>query len=192
MKTSKHEILKTATYFFIKKGYNGTSLSDISSAMGISKGSLFSNIKSKENLYYNVLSSELHVLVFKQEKSSLQDHIDAYIQKLQTDIERLNSLLGNDISLSDYMLFLLESSKRHQPSKKKIKNTSEQDLKTWEVCLQEAKEKGEIKTDVDISLNAQLFHYVFFGNFYISAISNNLDIEQLKEVYYKLYDTLKE
>ncbi|MDR3704979.1 MAG: TetR/AcrR family transcriptional regulator [Paludibacteraceae bacterium] len=191
MKTSKQEILKTATYFFIKKGYNGTSLADISSAVGIRKGSLFSHIKSKENLYQDVLNVEIPTINFKQEKYSLQELIEIYIQKLQQEISRLNNLFDNDISLTDYMLFLLESSKRHQNSKKRIENNSKKEIETWVNCLQKAKEKGEIKATVDVNLNAQLFYYVFFGNFYLSAISNELNTEQLKKSYYQLYDTLR-
>jgi AcrR family transcriptional regulator len=191
MKTSKQEILKTATYFFIKKGYNGTSLAEISSAVGIRKGSLFSHIRSKENLYIDVLKSEIVAINFKQEKYSLQELIDVYIQKLQEEISRLNNLFNNDISLADYMIFLLESSKRHQKSKERILSNSKKEIETWGYCLQKAKETGEIKANVDVNLNAQLFYYVFFGNFYLSAISNEINTELLKKSYYQLYNTLK-
>lgn len=192
MKTSKEKIIKTSTYFFLKKGYEGTSLADISSAVGIRKGSLFNHIKSKENLYQKVVSKELERDFVDIEKCSLHELMDIYLQRMYATIERLNGLFDPDICITDYMLFIMEAGKKYQPAKQKIIGNYEREIDCWKRCLQRAQENGEIKREVDVDFNAKLFHHIFYGQFYIQAINNELNFEQLKLMYYNLYYTLKE
>lgn len=53
------EIVAAATRLFLAKGYAATSMQDVSSAVGLLKGSLYHYIDSKEDLLYHVLR-DLH------------------------------------------------------------------------------------------------------------------------------------
>ncbi|MBA4601905.1 TetR/AcrR family transcriptional regulator [Thermoactinomyces mirandus] len=50
----REEILKVAGRLFSKKGYHGTTIRDISDACGILSGSLYTHIKTKEDLLYEI------------------------------------------------------------------------------------------------------------------------------------------
>lgn len=50
-----HEIVRIAGDLFAEKGFDGTSLHDLASAVGVLKGSLYHWIDSKESLLYDVV-----------------------------------------------------------------------------------------------------------------------------------------
>lgn len=49
--TAKNEIMKEATLLFAQKGYNQTSVGDISKASGYSKGHIYYHFENKEKLF---------------------------------------------------------------------------------------------------------------------------------------------
>ena len=54
--TRKNEILDVATKLFLEKGYDQTAISDILSAAGIAKGSLYYHYKSKEDVLDDIVA----------------------------------------------------------------------------------------------------------------------------------------
>ena len=55
MKDTKENILFTALELFAKNGYDATSVSDISSELGITKGALYKHYKNKRNIFDSIL-----------------------------------------------------------------------------------------------------------------------------------------
>lgn len=81
------EILAAATKLFLAKGYAATSMQDVSSAVGLLKGSLYHYIDSKEDLLYHVLR-DLHagaMPYLEQCEASREPPLD----RLRTLIEQL-------------------------------------------------------------------------------------------------------
>ena len=54
--TSYQKILKSATKTFAKKGYNGTSVSSIMKAAGLTGGALYCHFKTKEHLAREIIN----------------------------------------------------------------------------------------------------------------------------------------
>lgn len=54
-RNTREEILDTALSLFSTKGYEATSLGDISSILGISKAALFKHFESKEEILFSVI-----------------------------------------------------------------------------------------------------------------------------------------
>lgn len=54
-KNKREEILDAAAKLFRRKGYNGTSIRDITSAVGILRGSIYSHFESKEQIFLTIL-----------------------------------------------------------------------------------------------------------------------------------------
>lgn len=64
MKASKAEktrkfIIESTAQHFNNKGYQGTSISDITGATGLTKGSIYGNFKNKEDLAWRLLNITL-------------------------------------------------------------------------------------------------------------------------------------
>ena len=191
-KTNKKEILKVATYFFIKKGHDGTSLSEIGNAVGIQKGSLFNHIKNKEELYrevvqHSILQWQDPAVKFGLKDCSLLEFIDIYTQGIKQTMKKLNELFDGNISSANYLSFILQSCEKYKDCEERISKIAKQGLEIWKSYIQKAKENGEIRQDVDVDLTGYLFHYTFYGSSYIEAIEIGLDVKQLKEIYYRLY-----
>ncbi len=53
---------KTGTWFFNKKGFNGTSLDEIAEHLNVSKGAFYYHIKNKEDLLYNCYERSLDII----------------------------------------------------------------------------------------------------------------------------------
>ncbi|WP_183560736.1 TetR/AcrR family transcriptional regulator [Mucilaginibacter sp. SP1R1] len=73
-------IVETTAGIFNKKGYAGTSLSDLTEATGLTKGSIYGNFKNKE---------EVAVAVFDYNSSKVRRQIVQLIQKAPTYHEKL-------------------------------------------------------------------------------------------------------
>jgi TetR/AcrR family transcriptional repressor of nem operon len=73
-------IVETTAGIFNKKGYAGTSLSDLTQATGLTKGSIYGNFKNKE---------EVAVAAFEYNTSKVRKQIVQLIQKAPTYHEKL-------------------------------------------------------------------------------------------------------
>ncbi|WP_264537375.1 TetR/AcrR family transcriptional regulator [Flavobacterium sp. N1736] len=78
-KTKQYIIEKTAP-IFNKKGYSGTSMSDITEATGLTKGSIYGNFENKD---------EVAIAVFKYNIKKLQDTFANEIDKQKTFKDKL-------------------------------------------------------------------------------------------------------
>jgi TetR/AcrR family transcriptional regulator, cholesterol catabolism regulator len=54
MSTRRSELTQEAARLFAEKGYHGTSIGDLASALGVRKGSLYAHIDSKEDLLWEI------------------------------------------------------------------------------------------------------------------------------------------
>lgn len=102
-KTSKEEILKESAKLFKIKGYYNTSMSDIASACGLLKGSIYHHFKSKDDIGLETLkyihkyfNDEIFSIAYRNNITPVEQ-IKLIVQK--TDNYFLNSeggcLLGN-------------------------------------------------------------------------------------------------
>lgn len=77
-------IIKKTAPIFNKKGYAGTSLSDITNATGLTKGSIYGNFLNKE---------EVGLAVFKYNTKELSKNTEAWISKKNNAYEKLIAFL---------------------------------------------------------------------------------------------------
>ncbi len=102
-KTSKEEILKESAKLFKIKGYYNTSMSDIASACGLLKGSIYHHFKSKDDIGLETLkyihkyfNDKIFSIAYRKQLTPLEQ-IKLFVKK--TDNYFLNSeggcLLGN-------------------------------------------------------------------------------------------------
>jgi len=69
---TKDEILKVALKHFAKKGYENTSLEDISKEIGITKPAIYYHFKNKNSLYNQIFINHFEKLEFEDD---LKDYI---------------------------------------------------------------------------------------------------------------------
>lgn len=197
MKTNKKEILKAAAYLFMTNGYDGTSIAQISEAVGIQKASLFSHIKSKEELYRKVVVTYIinrHDPDFKfnLKECSLSGFLEIYLKGVSESMAILASVLDKDeVPNISYFSFILEACKRYKDCAEASLAVNEREVALWEKVIQCAKDNGEVRADVNVKWAARMFRYNFAGLSYVYSINGGVTIEQIREMLFDSYNAIK-
>lgn len=173
-KTKQFIIEKTAPLFNMK-GYSGTSMSDITEATGLTKGSIYGNFENKD---------EVAIAVFKFNVKKLQDTFSAEIDK-QTTFK--GKLLVYPRLYSDYYELRLtkggcpiintatEADDTHPVLRKKVENT----ILAWKdrlvYFIEQGIITGEFKAEnIDPQKTALTIIAIIEGAVMITKITGNL------------------
>lgn len=80
IRDTKQEIINTSIKLFYSKGYAGTSMNDIISTVGISKGSVYWHFKSKEEIFVQVIAETYNEWI---------NLVNAELENIPNPIEKL-------------------------------------------------------------------------------------------------------
>lgn len=94
----KEQVIRTAAELFREKGYVATSMRDLAHALGIEAASLYSHIKSKEEILQS-LCFEMAEL-FRNSLSAVEDEDSAYSSKLRKGILGHIEVMAKDLTAS--------------------------------------------------------------------------------------------
>jgi len=92
--TSEFIVRKVAP-IFNRNGYNGTSMSDITSATGLTKGAIYGNFKNKEELAFQA---------FKHNVDKVVSQIKAELSQIDSPLQQLYGLLSFYREYNEYTL----------------------------------------------------------------------------------------
>lgn len=102
------EALNSAMELFWEKGYESTSISDLTQHLGIGKGSFYATFKSKENLFNQCIEryTNANIPFLDQALESAFDYkqglrklLEAYVDGLMNDHRRKGCFMANSCSL---------------------------------------------------------------------------------------------
>lgn len=62
MNRTKRKIFETSMRLFAEKGYDGTSIEDITSTVGVAKGTLYYHFSSKEEIFNFLIEEGMNLL----------------------------------------------------------------------------------------------------------------------------------
>ncbi|MEH7237675.1 TetR/AcrR family transcriptional regulator [Bacillus sp. JJ1562] len=142
----KKEIMEKALLLFSQKGYNQTSVGDISKASGFSKGHIYYHFQNKEMLFV-ILA-----------KKTMQEWHEKWLKKESTYASATEKLYGMAIHvLYNYQTPLLKSGqelaaspKSSPESVKELYNLAVIPMSSYRAILQEGVDMGEFEAgDVD-------------------------------------------
>ena len=176
-KTRQYIIERTAPVFN-KKGITGTTMSEITGATGLTKGSVYGNFKNKNELAleafkynYNLLRQEI-----QQELTTKNSAIEKlfvftrfYLNNYRLVFERGGCVLLNTATDSDDQHHILLS---------EVKNALQGWKNTLEKIVEEGIQNGEMKP-IDPDEFASFFIAVIEGSIFLSKTTNSyLPIEK--------------
>jgi AcrR family transcriptional regulator len=146
------QILSVSTDLFRRKGFIGTSMQDVSDAVGLLKGSLYYYIRSKEDLLFEILKG-LHLegeeiieaVEFNSDDPMTQLHI--YIKK---------AAMFSGLNAERLMIFLRDFEYIPEDRRKEIISEREMYSQTVQRLIQEAQVKGLVAPELDVTLAAKL------------------------------------
>lgn len=194
MSDTREYIIDQAYKLFLNKSYEAVSISEISKAIGFTKGALYHHFKNKEELFKAVIDKYLPIdkYFLPIEDITLQQYIEVSVKSAE---EIVHSIFGEKpgfIPISYLALFI--DAFRHYPGFAKDKDIMIQgELKKIKGVISNAINNGEIRKDINIDVMAMNFFSLnagMAGNL-VQNNSPKLTVEMLRDQFYELYKLMK-
>lgn len=182
MNKTKRKIFETSMKLFAEKGYDATSVEDITAAVGVAKGTLYYHFSSKEEIFNFLVEEGIKLL---------QNSIDIKISKLNNYIDKLKAIVLIEIKIvvkyEDIITILLSQfwgkEARNQMCKEQVFNY----IHTIEEIVKEGIKAGEIKNGNPEAIASEIYGLICSALVY--KIRNNGEIEIMK-LYKEFEDTV--
>ena len=194
MDNTKEFIIDEAFKLFLQRSYEAVSISDISQAIGLTKGALYHHFKNKEELFINVIDKYFRIVAFDDEIESLT--LEEFIQLSIKQTEKIfRSLFQHSMTFSPInYLSLIADAFRHYPGFAENQgNFINGEIEKTVQVLKNAISRGEIRNDIDPSLVANNFFTINMGlaGNVMRNISIDGAIELLKKQTSEFYKLMK-
>ena len=202
MITNREEVIDKAFKVFLRMNYEKASISTLAKACGVVKTGVVYYFPHKLDLFMAVadkyaIQMQTPSNKFAEPAETLAEFIDQYVTGVENTMNSLVSLLddGNNpygCSFNFYYYHLLMQVRLYYPNaEKKIASIFEQNYQLWKSAIQKAKEKGEIRQDVNVEETASVFWQVFFGFSFEQSFFQGVNIKQLEQKLHSIYSLLK-
>ena len=172
-RTREFIVEKTAP-IFNRKGYAGTSMSDLTEMTGLTKGAIYGNFENKDEVAlaafdYNLGRMRQRVRAAQQENSSALGKLRVYI-----DVYR-NGLFNPTLSAGCPIVNTgIEADDTHPQLKKKVGEAVSAWHRSLSAIIHQGIHSGEIKQGVDVAAFASLMIAMIEGGITVSKISGDL------------------
>lgn len=139
MNKTKRKIFETSMKLFAQKGYDATSIEEITATVGVAKGTLYYHFSSKEEIFNFLVEEGMKLL---------KNSIDIKVSKVNNCIDKLRAIVLIQIKIiakyEDFMTIVLSQIWGNEPRNIMCKNKVVEYIKTIEDILKDGMEKGEI------------------------------------------------
>jgi len=169
---TKQMIVEQSAQVFNRKGYSGTSMSDIMEATGLAKGGIYGNFRDKDELaaaafdhtYQKVLLAiRARVLAEKTAQCKLLAIFRFYHNyTVNPDFPGGCPVLNTGVETDDQIPFL----------KEKAAAAMQEMLQSLQRIIQKGIDTGEFNTGLDAKLEAALIYSVIEGGIMMSKLSD--------------------
>jgi AcrR family transcriptional regulator len=173
---TKEFIITKAAPLFNKKGYAGTSMSDIMKATGLAKGGLYGNFESKD---------EIAALAFEYSYNQVKEDIGKKIRAKKTGVDKLLTifqyyknytvspsieggcpLLNTAVDADDAYPFL----------KKKARQALQEMLGSLQYLLKKGIEEGSFRKDLNVKKEAELLFAQMEGGIMMAKVLDDVTV----------------
>lgn len=194
-KPTKERLIIEAFKLFASKPYDRVTFTDLELATGLSRGAILYHIKTKENLFFDVVKKFIFEhnsvsRISEKDQSNLKNFIESFISVCRKEKKELKNWEIDNINIA--MLNIECSAFFVFPRMQDIAyEWFTNETKTWEKVIYNAITSKEIQCDINVTLWANLFESVYLGSSF-KGIANKLgyDIEQMEHEFFQLYKLL--
>ena len=139
MNKTKRKIFETSMGLFAKKGYDATSIEEITATVGVAKGTLYYHFSSKEEIFNFLVEEGMKLL---------KNSIEIKTQKVESYIDKLKAIILIQIKViikyENIITIVLSQIWGNEPRNIRCKNYVFEYIKTIEDIIKEGIEKGEL------------------------------------------------
>lgn len=148
---TKEYILRKAAPVFNKKGFAGTSLSDLTEATGLTKGGLYGNFATKEDI-----ALEVFTYAVGEMRQAVRAHVDAdmpAVEQLLALLEFYRDYAVHPVVPGGCVLLntAVEADDNQPALKKKVAAELKRPVRFIRSLLQKAVQNGELEPDGDLT-----------------------------------------
>ena len=90
VKNTKKKILEEALKLFAQRGYVGTSMSDIATALGVTKAALYKHYTSKQQILDSIVEKMNHMDMARVKEYDETDDKESIFSQLEQHVERFS------------------------------------------------------------------------------------------------------
>lgn len=178
MNKTKRKIFETSMSLFAKKGYEATSIEEITSVVGVAKGTLYYHFSSKEEIFNFLVEEGMNLL--KNSISIKTSKVDNVVDKLKAIILIQIKIL---IKYEDFITILLSQIWGKEPRNVACKNYVFDYINIIEKIIQDGIDKGELNNVDPQVLASSIFGFTCSSLLYKIKTEKELDIQTLYKEY---------
>ena len=150
MNKTKRKIFNTAIKLFSEKGYDNSSVEDITAVAGVAKGSLYYHFAKKEDIFDMMLSEGMKLL---------KNSIEIKTKDCKTNMAKIKAVILIEIKImveyEDFLNVVLSQMYGEEEKNKKCKQTVFEYIGIIENIVRDGIEQGEFyESDVEATASA--------------------------------------
>ena len=178
MNKTKRKIFETSMSLFAQKGYEATSIEEITSVVGVAKGTLYYHFSSKEEIFNFLVEEGMNLL--KNSISIKTSKVDNVVDKLKAIILIQIKIL---IKYEDFITILLSQIWGKEPRNVACKNYVFDYINIIEKIIQDGIDNGELNNVDPQVLASSIFGFTCSSLLYKIKTEKELDIQTLYKEY---------
>jgi len=178
MNKTKRKIFETSMKLFAEKGYEATSIEEITATVGVAKGTLYYHFSSKEEIFNFLIEEGIKLL---------QNSIDIKTSKRNNYIDKIKAIVLIQIKIvakyEDIITILLSQFWGNEERHKKCQNLVFDYIGKIEKIVQEGMEKEEIKKGEVSAIASEIYGLICSTLIYKKREGKDMDIMKLYQEY---------
>lgn len=187
MNKTKRKIFETSMKLFAEKGYDATSIEEITATVGVAKGTLYYHFSSKEEIFNFLIEEGMKLL---------QNSIDIKTAKYDNYIDKLKAIILIQIKIvmkyEDLITILLSQFWGNEARNQKCKMHIYEYINKIENIVKEGIEKGQIKNGDSKVIASEIYGLICSTLVYKLRSENEINIMNLyKEFENTIIEGLK-
>ena len=139
MNKTKRKIFETSMKLFAEKGYDATSVEEITATVGVAKGTLYYHFSNKEEIFNFLIEEGMKLL---------KNSIEIKTSNLDNSIDKLKAIILIQIKITikyeNFISMLLSQIWGQEPRNKKCRDSVFEYINMIENIIQEGIEKNEL------------------------------------------------
>lgn len=160
MNKTKRKIFETSMKLFADKGYEATSIEEITATVGVAKGTLYYHFSSKEEIFNFLIEEGMKLL--KNSIAIKTERVDSYIDKIKAIILIQIKVI---VKYEDLMTIVLSQVWGSEDRNSRCRKYVCEYIETVEQIIKEGIEKGEIiDGDPEVMASRNIWINMFMFN----------------------------
>lgn len=174
MNKTKRKIFETAMELFAQKGYEATSVEEITSIVGIAKGTLYYHFTSKEEIFYFLIEEGMKLL---------KNSIEIKTSKYENSIDKIKAIvliqIKSIVKCENFITLVISQMWGREERNIRCRNYVYEYIKIIEDIVKSGIDKGEINGNNAEIIASGLFGFTCSGLLYRLKTGEELDIAEI-------------